>query len=66
MKIIINGEPQTIDTTLTIEKLLADNSYNGKLVAVALNGEFLPKTSYAATNINEGDKIEIVAPMQGG
>ncbi|MGH1457250.1 MAG: sulfur carrier protein ThiS [Alphaproteobacteria bacterium] len=66
MKIMLNGERQTLENKHTIEKLLERNGYNGKLVAVALNGEFLPKTNYATTEINDGDKIEIVAPMQGG
>lgn len=66
MQIMLNGEPQSLENKNTIEKLLKSRGYNGKLVAVALNGEFLPKRNYATTNINEGDKIEIVAPMQGG
>lgn len=66
MNIILNGESQPLDLTHTIESLLEEKGYNGKLVAVAVNGEFVPKTSYASQSINDGDKIEIVAPMQGG
>lgn len=66
MKITLNGESQTIEQKITIEKMLEQKGYNGKLVAVALNGEFLPKENYETTNIEDNDKIEIVAPMQGG
>ncbi len=66
MQITLNGEPQQLDKKQTIEMLLEHNGYNGKLVAVAVNGEFIPKTTYVETTINDGDKIEIVAPMQGG
>lgn len=66
MRITINGESQTLEQTTTIGSLLEQKGYNGKLVAVALNGEFLSKTYYDSTTIKENDKVEIVAPMQGG
>lgn len=66
MKITLNGEEQALKNQATIETLLKENGYDGKLVAVAINNEFAPKTSYATTIINDGDAIEIVAPMQGG
>ncbi len=66
MKITLNGTPQSLEIKQSIDELLQDKGYNGKLVAVALNGEFLAKTNYATTEIKDGDKIEIVAPMQGG
>lgn len=66
MNIILNGDAHTLKTVQNIDAFLQDQGYNGKLVAVAMNGEFLPKSTYASTMINDGDKIEIVAPMQGG
>lgn len=66
MKITLNGIAQKIHNAMTIDQLLIDNGYDGKLVAVAVNHEFTPKTSYATTTIKDGDTIEIVAPMQGG
>ena len=35
-------------------------------VATALNGNFLPAASRAATALKAGDALEVVAPMQGG
>jgi sulfur carrier protein len=35
-------------------------------VATALNGDFVPRDKRAATQIGNGDKVEIVAPRQGG
>lgn len=34
--------------------------------AVAVNGDFVPQTVYHAQRINEGDEIDIVAPIFGG
>lgn len=66
MNIILNGNTHMLDKALNITDLLAREGYDGKLVAVALNGAFVPKSNYAEQVINENDKIEIVAPMQGG
>jgi sulfur carrier protein len=67
MKISLNGSPLTLDEpSKTIAELLKTRDYNGKLVAVALNGAFLPKIKYQDTKLSDGDSIEIVAPMQGG
>ena len=40
--------------------------YGGKKVATAVNGRFVPAPARAATALNDGDKLEVVAPMQGG
>ena len=32
----------------------------------AVNGAFVPRQARAATLLAEGDKVEIVAPRQGG
>lgn len=62
--IIVNGEKK--NTAKTIADVLKESGYDGKLVAVARNGSFVPRASYANTNLQDGDEIEIVAPMQGG
>lgn len=35
-------------------------------VAVAVNQEFVPRARYATRVLQDGDEVEIVAPMQGG
>ncbi|MGH1377160.1 MAG: sulfur carrier protein ThiS [Alphaproteobacteria bacterium] len=66
MNIILNGNALTLDKTINIHDFLSHEGYDGKLVAVALNGVFVPKSNYSEQLINENDKVEIVAPMQGG
>jgi len=66
MKITLNGQPQTLDKQISVEQLLAQHGYDGKTIAVAVNKNFVPKSSYDTHMINEQDDIEIVAPMQGG
>ncbi len=66
MIITINGQKKNINGAPDIGSILQAEGYAGKLVAVARNGEFVPRGEYANTNLNDGDQLEIVAPMQGG
>ncbi|SFR56101.1 sulfur carrier protein ThiS [Thiomicrospira sp. ALE5] len=64
MIVIINGEPRdTIANNLA--GLVMELKIEGAF-ALALNENFVPKSQYANTTIQENDRIEIVAPMQGG
>ncbi len=66
MKITINGQKKTFTAPLDLSAALEQQGFDGMLVAVARNGTFVPRSQYANTNLNDGDEIEIVAPMQGG
>jgi sulfur carrier protein len=63
--LIVNGEPRQIAAASLAEALQALD-YGDAKVATALNGEFVPARSRAATPVKEGDRIEILAPRQGG
>ena len=66
MTLSINGELKTFTTeTLTVQKLLEEMNF-GEGIAVALNEEFVLRTTYSETNINDGDRLDILSPVQGG
>jgi sulfur carrier protein len=65
MKIVVNGESRDIEAT-TLAKALEALDYAEAKVATALNGEFVPTRARDATPVKEGDRIEILAPRQGG
>jgi sulfur carrier protein len=65
LRITVNGEPREIAAANLAEALVALD-YETAIVATALNGEFVPKRKRPDTPIAEGDRIEIVAPRQGG
>jgi sulfur carrier protein len=65
MKIIVNGEPA--DTSAgTLADLLSELGLKGAKVATALNGAMVRAVKREATAISDGDRVEILAPMQGG
>ncbi len=51
---------------LNLTSLLDQRGFTDKKIAVAINGQFVPRSSYDKHIISENDEIEIVAPMQGG
>ena len=65
MTLIVNGEPREIAAGTLAEALHALD-YREATVATALNGEFVPARARGATPLKDGDRIEIVAPRQGG
>ena len=64
MKITINGNSQLIQAN-NLEDLLLELKYQGKL-ATALNENFIPLNDRKKTTLKDGDRVEIVAPMEGG
>jgi sulfur carrier protein len=65
MRIYVNGDQREIEPG-TLALALAALGYGGKKVATAVNGRFVPAPARAGTTLNDGDKVEVVAPMQGG
>ncbi len=65
MTMIVNGEPRDVAAGTLAEALHALD-YGEAKIATAVNGEFVPARARAATPVREGDRIEIVAPRQGG
>lgn len=65
MKLIINGEEQQVEAG-TLSALLSALDYEGDWLATALNGDLVPRAERARTALNDGDRIEILAPKQGG
>ena len=66
MNIIINGQRKTFEAPLNLYDCLAQEGYVEMMIAVARNRTFVPKGDYAQIFLEDGDEIEIVAPMQGG
>ena len=62
----VNGKQIEYTSGMTIEDLIRSLSYNADRIAVERVGEIVPKSAYANTLVNDGDKIEIVCFMGGG
>lgn len=65
MKITVNGTAQETAAP-TLDALLIELGYGEAKVATALNENFVPAALRPEQRLNEGDRVEIVAPRQGG
>lgn len=65
MKIIVNSQPVEI-TADNLKTVLTELGYEDGRIATAINGDFVPEGLRSKTPLNAGDRIEILAPMQGG
>jgi sulfur carrier protein len=65
MRIIVNGASREI-AARDLAAVLAELGLGEAVVATALNGEFVPSGARGATRIVDGDRLEVLAPMQGG
>ncbi|SMR70853.1 sulfur carrier protein [Aliiroseovarius halocynthiae] len=64
MKIVLNGELREVAAT-TLSALLDECDFTGR-VATAVNEDFIPATLRGSHALQDGDRVEIVSPMQGG
>jgi sulfur carrier protein len=66
MRVLVNGESMEVPEGVSVDGLLAHLKVKREFTAVALNREITPKGEYAATQLKDGDRVEIVRPMGGG
>lgn len=66
MKLHINGEEKNFDAPLTLSALVAAMGLKSDRVAVELNRDIVPRTQWLQTNLNDGDRLEIVHFVGGG
>ena len=65
VRIFVNGEEQTIEST-SVLGYLKEIEIDPQRVAVELNLYILPKGEYDTTQLKDGDRIEIVHFVGGG
>ena len=62
----LNGEPHDLPDGSTVVQAVAELTSAPSGVAAALNGEVVPRGSWAATPLRRGDQVEVVTAVQGG
>ncbi len=61
----LNGEARTV-AAATLAELISELDLEGRMIAIERNLEVVPKSQYAATGLQEGDRIELVHMIGGG
>lgn len=65
MRILVNGDWRET-AAADVASLLEELGFGGSIVATALNGQFVPAGARDGASVTEGDRLEVLAPMQGG
>ena len=65
MRILLNGEPREVAAT-QLSAALAELGYGEEKIATAVNEAFVPGPAREDFALGEGDRLEVVAPRQGG
>jgi sulfur carrier protein len=68
MTIELNGEPIEVAARATVAAVveLAGAGGDRRGVAVAVEGEVVPRSDWERTEVREGQRIEVVGAIQGG
>jgi sulfur carrier protein len=66
INISLNNEPQEIEHNITLSDALVLWGFEGVKIAVAINGEFVPRSTYGERRLEADDLIDIVKPVGGG
>ncbi len=66
LQITLNGEPRTFEAPLTVATLLVALDMTAERVAVERNRRIIRRAEHAATDVVDGDVIEVVHFVGGG
>ena len=62
----VNGKQVELDPGATVETVLEQLEVGAAGVAVALNGEVVPRSAWADTPLGPDDRVEVLTAAQGG
>jgi thiamine biosynthesis protein ThiS len=66
LTLTVNGEARIFIGALSVAGLVASLGLDTRKVAVELNREIVPRSTYAAVALQDGDVLEIVHFIGGG
>jgi len=66
MEIIVNGQTQNVPEGFTAAQLVEQMGLGGRRIAMEVNMEIVPRSTYPEHQLTPGDKIEIVHAVGGG
>jgi sulfur carrier protein len=66
VEVKLNGEPRELPEGTTVAQAVAELTVLSTGVAAAVNGDVVPRGSWAVTLLRAGDQVEVVTAVQGG
>jgi len=66
IEVVINGERKLVDETRSLAAVLEESGFICTRIAVAVNSEFIARSSYENHFLAANDRLDVVAPVAGG
>lgn len=66
MHVTINGTARELGDGTDVADLVGELTPHRRGVAVAVNGEVVPRTGWTGTALRDGDRVEVLTAAQGG
>ncbi len=66
VSVTVNGEQRDILAGTSVAQVITLVTGQDKGIAVAVNGEVLPRRHWTATLLADRDQVEVVTAVQGG
>jgi sulfur carrier protein len=64
--VTLNGEPHELPEGATVETAVRELGEPDRGVAVAVDGEVVPRGDWASTRVLDGQQVEVLRAVQGG
>jgi sulfur carrier protein len=64
--VTVNGERRELPDRATVESVVRELGAPERGVAVAVDGEVVPRGEWARTAVHEGQQVEVLHAVQGG
>ncbi|MFC0526449.1 sulfur carrier protein ThiS [Phytohabitans kaempferiae] len=66
MKVVVNGSAHALPDGATVADVVRAVTTVARGVAVAVNGEVVPRAGWPGAALREGDQVEVLTAAQGG
>ncbi len=66
IEVKVNGKPRQVAANSTLPSLLEELQIDRRMIAVAYNGDVIPRDSYDGVTLKDGDTLEVVRMVGGG
>ena len=64
--VTLNGESRELPEGATVETAVRELGEPDRGVAVAVDGEVVPRGDWASTRVRDGQQVEVLRAVQGG
>jgi sulfur carrier protein len=62
----VNDEPLDYDAGMTVADILKKRNYIWRMLAVFVNGEFVPRGTYDKAPVPDGAEVKVIHQIAGG